>query len=332
MDEKKSKAKNNKKKNELSQPHDITFKKLFGEREIAKDVIEKNLPKEVLDELDMNSLEKLDGSFISEELKATFSDIIYRVKINNRDAYIALLLEHKSYIDKFAIFQIAGYILDVWRKIIEDGKRELPVVIPLLVYHGKGNWNYEKDIREMIPDFHILPEYLKQMLPVLRHDFINIRKYNEEDIREYKPVTRMVLRSLKYIFEDKDKLIEAFIISIDEIEPVVTEEELNKYVDIFLLYYSAVNKNLTEEDIIQKIQELGGKGEKIMTILQEREQKGIQQGIELGIQQGMKQGMKQGKIEMAKNLIREGIDIDTIIKTSKLSKEEIEEIKKEMLN
>ena len=140
---------------------------------------------------------------------------------------------------------------------MEDGKKELPVVIPLLVYHGKGNWNYEKDIREMIPDFHILPEYLKQMLPVLRHDFINIRKYNEEDI-------------------------------------------------------------------IQKIQELGGKGEKIMTILQEREQKGIQQGIQ--------QGMKQGMIEMVENLIREGIDIDTIIKTSKLSREEIEEIKKAMLN
>lgn len=210
MGEKKGESK----KNELSQPHDATFKKLFGETEIAKDVIEKNLPKEVLDRLDMDSLEKLDGSFISEKLKETFSDIIYRVKINNRDAYIALLLEHKSYTDKFAIFQIAGYILDIWHKIITEGKKELPVVIPLLVYHGNSNWNYEKDIREMIPDFHILPEYLKQMLPVLRHDFINIKEHTEEDIKEYKPVTRMVLRSLKYIFGEEDKLIEAFLISI----------------------------------------------------------------------------------------------------------------------
>lgn len=35
---------------------------------IAKDVIEKNLPKEVLNELDMDSLEKLDGSFVNRSI------------------------------------------------------------------------------------------------------------------------------------------------------------------------------------------------------------------------------------------------------------------------
>lgn len=62
------------KKNELMQPHDATFKKLFGEIDIAKDVIEKNLPGDVLEQLDMDSLEKLDGSFINEKLQETFSD------------------------------------------------------------------------------------------------------------------------------------------------------------------------------------------------------------------------------------------------------------------
>ncbi|SMB88896.1 conserved hypothetical protein (putative transposase or invertase) [Desulfonispora thiosulfatigenes DSM 11270] len=159
-----------------------------------------------------------------------------------------------------------------------------------------------------------------QMLPVLRHEFINIREYTEKDIKQYNPVTRMVLRSLKYIFEDKEKLIEAFVISVDEIESTVTEEEFNKYIDILLIYYSSVNKNLTEEDILRKVQELGGKGERIMTILQEREQKGIEKGIQQGI------------IEMTKNLIRDGVDIELIIKASKLSREKIEDIREEMLN
>lgn len=142
----------------------------------------------------------------------------------------------------------------------------------------------------------------------------------------------MVLRSLKYIFEDKDKLIEAFIISVDEIEPVVTEEEFNRYIDINLIYYSAVNKDLTEEDIIRKIQELGGKGEKIMTILQEREQKGIQQGIELGLQQGIEQGIEQGIFKVVKNAISRGMETKDIVAITGLTEKEIEEIKKEMLN
>ena len=326
MSDKKNKAKNG--KNELSQPHDLTFKKLFGEREIAKDVIEKNLPKEVIDQLDMDSLERLDGSFISEELKETFSDILYGVRINNRDAYISLLFEHKSWSDKFAVFQVAGYILDIWKRLIKDGKKELPVVIPIVVYHGKGGWNYRTDIREMIPDFDILPDYLKQMLPAIKHEFVNITAHTEEDIQEYEPVTRMVIRSFKYIFWDKDDLIEALLISLDEVESILTEEELNRYLDTLLIYYSAVNKNLTEEDIIAKIQELGGKGEKIMTILQEREQRGIEEGIELGIQQGVEEGIKT----TAKNMIVDGETVEKIMRYTGLNKEEIEEVKREMLN
>lgn len=322
MSKKKSNPKNS--KNELSQPHDITFKKLFGEREIAKDVIEKNLPKEVIDQLDMNTLERLDGSFISEELKETFSDILYGVRINNRDAYIALLWEHKSWADKFAVFQVAGYILDIWKRIVKDGKDELPVVIPIIVYHGKSGWNYKTDMREMIPDFDILPEYLKQMLPIIKHEFINITAHTEEDIKEYEPVTRMIMRSFKYIYWNEDDLIESLLISLDEVELILSEEELNRYLDTLLIYYSAANKNLTEENIIAKIEKLGGKGEKIMTILQEREQRGIEIGIEKGIQ--------QGKIEMIKDLISAGAEIELIVKTSRLSREEVEEIKREMIN
>ncbi len=308
----------NKNKKELSQPHDITFKKLFGEREIAKDVIEKNLPKEVLEVLDMDSLEKLDGSFINKDLKETFSDLLYGAKINNRDAYIALLWEHKSYTDKFAVFQVAGYILDIWMKIIKEGKKELPVVIPIVVYHGKSGWNYKTNIREMIPEFHTLPNYLKQMLPVIKHEFINITAHTEEDISEYEPVTRMVLRSLKYIYWDKEDLIKAFLVSIEEIQSILTDEQLNHYVDILLIYYSAVNKNLTEEDIIEKIKELGGKGERIMTILQEREQKGMEKGIELG--------KLDEKREIARKLMAKGLDMNTIIQVTELDEEEVKKL------
>lgn len=332
MDIKSDEAKGKKKKNELSQPHDLTFKKLFGELEIAKDVIENNLPKEVLDQLDMDSLEKLDGSFINERLKETFTDILYGVRIGDKDAYVALLFEHKSYADKQAIFQVAGYIIDVWSKIILEGKKELPVVIPLIIYHGEYNWNYKRDIREMIPDFDILPEYLKQMLPVLKHEFINIKGYTEEDIREYKPITRMVLRAFKYIYEDKDKLIETFIISVDELGLEVSKEDFNRYADTILLYFSSFNSDIREEDIVQKIQELGGKGERIMTILQEREQKGIEEGIILGMQQGKKEGIQEGIKTTAKAMIIEGESIDKIMKYTKLTMEQIEEVKEEMMN
>lgn len=203
----------------------------------------------------MASLEKLDGSFINEKLQETFTDILYGVKISGRGAYIALLLEHKSYADKLGVFQVAGYIIDAWRKMIEDGKEELPVVIPLIIYHGKAKWNYKKDIREMIPDFHLLPDYLKEMLPVLKHDFINIGEHTEADMMAYEPVTRLVLRSFKYINYDKDTLVEMFVVSVDEMQADLSDEEFNKYISIMLLYYAAAKKDISEQDIVQKILE-----------------------------------------------------------------------------
>lgn len=40
----------------------------------------------------------------------------------------------------------------------------------------------------------------------------------------YDPLTRMVLRSFKYIYYDKDTLVKMFIISVDEIQSVVSDE------------------------------------------------------------------------------------------------------------
>lgn len=55
----------------------------------------------------------------------------------------------------------------------------------------------------------------------------------------YKPITRMVIRVFKYIFEDKDKLIETFIISVDEMEFEVSKEDFNRYINTILLYFSS---------------------------------------------------------------------------------------------
>ena len=55
---------------------------------------------------------------------------------------------------------------------------------------------------------------------------------------------------------------------------------------------------------------------------------GIEQGIEQGFEQGIEQGIEQGassrNIEIAKNLIKNNVDIDIIARSTGLSKEEIE--------
>ena len=76
------------------------------------------------------------------------------------------------------------------------------------------------------------------------------------------------------------------------------------------------------------IENLGGKGEKIMTILQEREQKGIQEGIELGMEQGE---LKKAR-ESAITGLKKGYDMEIIMDLAGLTEKEINDIKKEVSN
>ena len=56
-------------------------------------------------------------------------------------------------------------------------------------------------------------------------------------------------------------------------------------------------------------------------------EKGMEKGIKQGIRQGKKQGKKEAQIEAAKRMLAKGIDIETIIECTELTKEEIEKIK-----
>ena len=261
-----------KQKNEVKNPHDATFKDVMGRKEIAKDFIEKNIPKEVLDIMDLNTMERKDGTYVGKHLEESFTDLIYGVKINNKEAYISLLLEHKSSPDKYTIFQVTRYILDAWTKLSKDNTKELPIVIPIVFYHGKGKWNYKTDIRDLTPGYYNLPDYLKDRIPTMKHDLVDMHRSPDEELDKYRPIVRLILKVFKYVTqEDEDKLM-------------------------------------------KKIDQLEGKGEKIMTILEERELRGIEKGIE------------KGKIEVARNLLSLGLDIDKIVKATGLSEEDIKKL------
>ena len=84
----------------LQNPHDKFFKESLGNVETAKDFIANYLPKQVLQVLDVNTLMPQKDSFINPELEENFSDLLFKIDILNKEGYLYLLFEHKSYQDK----------------------------------------------------------------------------------------------------------------------------------------------------------------------------------------------------------------------------------------
>jgi predicted transposase/invertase (TIGR01784 family) len=64
-------------------------------------------------------------------------------------------------------------------------------------------------------------------------------------------------------------------------------------------------------------------GDTLMTIAQQLEQKGIEKGILLGEQRGI----EKGKLEVARTMLQNGLDRNTVMKMTGLSEDDLAQIR-----
>ncbi|HHB78849.1 MAG TPA: hypothetical protein ENK85_06420, partial [Saprospiraceae bacterium] len=91
----------------IKNPHDKYFRAVFSNKTITVDFLKGFLPKKYLEKLDLDSLERVSGSFVDEHLQELFTDMLYRCRLKDSDEelWMSILLEHKSYNDADTDFQ-----------------------------------------------------------------------------------------------------------------------------------------------------------------------------------------------------------------------------------
>lgn len=78
-------------KNNAQTPHDLVFKTFLSRMETARDFIAIHLPPALLRLCDLQTLQLESGSFIEEDLRPYFSDMLYSLKTSCGDGYIHVL-------------------------------------------------------------------------------------------------------------------------------------------------------------------------------------------------------------------------------------------------
>lgn len=67
--------------------------------------------------------------------------------------------------------------------------------------------------------------------------------------------------------------------------------------------------------------------DELMTIAQQLEQKGIEKGRAEGIQLGIEKGRHEGKLEVARTMLQNGLDRNTVMKMTGLSEDDLAQIR-----
>ncbi len=283
----------------LHTPHDNLFKSSMADLRVARDFFEHHLPHAVLEAIDLNELQLKRSSYVDRALRGLASDILYTVKIADKPAYLYLLCEHQSSVDPMMPFRLWQYMIGIWSDHLKQAKKNetvqfnkqcpLPLIIPMVFYHGQGPYAGPRHIRSLIEG----PSALVEQLLGPFH-LIDTHELADEALREQTWAGIMIF-VMKHIWvRDLCVLSESLVALFRQL---ACQPGSSEYKATLLNYLLNIGDTAEPEVFVQTI-EVGlkaSKGESAMSVASRLIDIGVERGVQQGIEQGIDIGVQQGQ-------------------------------------
>lgn len=296
-------------------PHDRYVRTVLQLKELALPFFRYALRKTHVPELDWEQLEPTPDSFVDEQLKHHFTDVVYQCKTSTGNPVrISLLVEHKSQNPPKGSLreQLCRYIINTWLKSLQN-KEPFVITIPIVLHHGNAPLK-KYSSEELFPE---VPIPLLQYVPDFDYIVIDLFHESEENWdQEEAEALGFFFQALKYSRE-KEILAhfwEHFITFVVQVEEKTTLKHFLLVTIQYLEYVSepfkkrlhtmSYDPNLTtpEEIVSAYLDEVfdrryPGRREREM---EEYKQQGIQEGLEHGLELGLELGLEKGIAQVIK--------------------------------
>ncbi len=304
---------------EVNNIHDKFFKQTMTDKKTARSMLENYLPASILKLIDLDNMELEKDSMIEKELSDVFSDLIYKVSLNGKDAYLYFLFEHKSYPYKKIALQLLKYMRNIWDLKMKQDQHKLPLIIPLVFYHGRVKWNIGLRLSEILED---IPLELKDYIPDFKYLLCDFSPYSNQEITG-RIELRIFLVLIRYVFTDIDLFKDKIKDIIELFEELKDKDMAIEYFEIAIRYIMNAKDGINKNELANIAGNVSSeRSEAIMTIAEKLRMEGKQEGI--------KEGEIKRNIEIAKNMLLAGIDIKQITKVTEMKEEKIKLLQDEI--
>lgn len=138
----------------MASEDDTAYKQLFAYPEMVRDLLLGFVPGDWVHQLDLTSLERVNGSYVSDGGHHRHSDMVWRVRLAGEWIYIYLLLEFQSRSDHWMALRMQVYIGLLYQELVK--RRELPQpgrlppVFPVVLYNGMTRWTACCELAELV--------------------------------------------------------------------------------------------------------------------------------------------------------------------------------------
>ncbi len=293
-----------------SNPHDALFKSLFGRPEVSADVVRRLLPPAARAHIDWDSFEPLPTEFVGADLTDRRADLVFRARIDGREGFVFVLLEHQSSPDGLMPYRALVYMVRIWERWRRDHPQatRLPAILPLVLYHGERPWTAPLDLRDLLDLPDALAQALDPHLPRLRLLLDDLNRTTDDEIETSTRVALttaglLMLRNRHRLEEPAalDRLIE-HLVAVARIPGAVDAVVQSLY---YIYRVSELQTGTVEQRIAHRVPP--AVKEAVMTTAERLEARGeargFAKGIEQGIEQGIERGRRQGQLAMLLRLL-----------------------------
>lgn len=272
---------------EINNPHDRFFKETLSKENNARDFLRQFLPGEIVSLIDVDSISLETTSFIDEDLQEFHSDLIYKVLLKGKEAFVYILLEHKSTPEPNVPFYLLRNMLKLWQCSIDNKEKRLPLIIPYVFYHGKRDWKYSTNFEDLVD----IPENgLERFVPRFDLLFQDISEQNDDELKILSDLGVMLM-AMKYIFSEH--FDEKFAIILRTFSNVLHSDVKSETLQTILLYIMTVT-----EMPVKRIREM----------IEDNLTKNLGGIAMTTAEKLMQQGMQKGKLEAAREMVLEVLE------------------------
>jgi predicted transposase YdaD len=305
----------------MSKVHDSSYKFLFSNPEFVRDLIIGFIPDDWLHSLDYATLEKVPGSYITDDFKQREDDIVWRVKVGGEWVYLYLLMEFQSCVDKYMALRMMVYVGLLYQDLIKRGEvladGRLPPILPIVLYNGSQRWSTATDIAELIP---AVPGIVSEFKPSLKYLLIDENAYSTSELSSLRNLVAAVFR-----FEQAQSPTNIEDIINLLIEWLADRPDLKRMFALWIRATLMRKPNygilLPQVDDLQEIKVM------LADRLEEWAHGYIAEGKQEGLQEGKQQGLQQGEMLALQRLLAKRfgvIPLEIVTLISQASLEDIE--------
>ncbi len=266
--------------------HDHSYKNLFSHAQMVEDLLRGFVREEWIKQLDFSTLERVSGSYVSDDLREREDDIVWRVRWGAEWLYVYLLIEFQSTVDRFMAVRIMVYLGLLYQDLIA-GKQltptgRLPPVLPIVLYNGKPRWTAAEEIAELIET---VPGGLERYRPQLRYLLLDERRYQDEELKPLKNLVAAIFR-LENSSTPRD-LLNVLTVLVDWLQ----EPEQSNLRRALAIWFMALLKRRIPGLKLPELTELN----EVRKMLTERVEDWTKEWWENGLKQGRQEGRKEGE-------------------------------------